>query len=77
VVCLAVSDSGPGLTADQLDAVFQRFYRVDPARSRAAGGSGIGLAIVAALAAAMNGRAWAESPGPGLGTTFLVELPAA
>lgn len=74
---LAVADAGPGLAADQLEAVFQRFYRVDPARSRAAGGSGIGLAIVAALAAAMGGRAWAESPGPGHGATFFVELPGA
>jgi signal transduction histidine kinase len=49
---------------------------VDPARSRAEGGSGIGLAIVAALASAMGGRAWAESDGPGKGSTFLVELPA-
>jgi signal transduction histidine kinase len=73
---LSVSDEGPGLTADQLEAVFERFYRVDAARSRAAGGSGIGLAIVRALADAMGGEAWAESPGPGLGATFHLELPA-
>ncbi len=71
-----VTDQGPGLAADQLDAVFERFYRIDPARSRAAGGSGIGLAIVRALADAMGGRAWAESAGPGRGTRFLIELPA-
>lgn len=75
---LAVIDAGPGLTAEQRVAVFQRFYRVDAGRSRAQGGTGIGLAIVAALAAAMGGRAWAESAGPGHGSTFLVELrPAA
>ena len=74
-VQVAVGDAGPGLAPDQLSAVFQRFYRVDPARSRAAGGSGIGLAIVAALAGAMRGRAWAESPGPGKGATFFLELP--
>jgi len=74
---LAVADLGPGLTRDQLAAVFERFYRVDVARTRTGGGSGIGLAIVAALAKAMNGRAWAESPGPGKGTTFFLSLPAA
>jgi signal transduction histidine kinase len=74
---ISVADEGPGLTSEQLDAVFERFYRVDPARSRAAGGSGIGLAIVRALAGAMGGEAWAESPGPGRGATFWVELPRA
>ena len=73
---LAVTDQGPGLTPDQLEAVFLRFYRVDAARSRAAGGSGIGLAIVAALATAMGGHAWAESRGPGKGSTFLATLPS-
>jgi two-component system, OmpR family, sensor histidine kinase BaeS len=73
---VGVSDAGPGLTLDQLEAVFQRFYRVDAARSRAEGGSGIGLAIVAALAGAMGGRAWAQSAGPGRGSTFYVDLPA-
>lgn len=76
-VMIGVTDRGPGLTPDQLEAVFERFYRIDPARSRAAGGSGIGLAIVRALAGAMNGRARAESRGPGTGATFVLELPAA
>lgn len=74
---LSVQDHGPGLALDQLEAVFERFYRVDAARSRAAGGSGIGLAIARALADAMNGHAWAESAGPGTGATFNVEVPAA
>ena len=74
---LSVTDHGPGLAADQLETVFERFYRVDPARTRADGGAGIGLAIVRALADAMGGRAWAESGGPGAGATFIVDLPAA
>ncbi len=73
---VSVTDHGAGLAADELEAVFERFYRVDAARSRAAGGAGIGLAIVRALAEAMGGQAWAESQGPGTGATFLVELPA-
>jgi signal transduction histidine kinase len=76
-VQVSVSDQGPGLAPDQLEAVFERFYRVDTARSRAAGGSGIGLAIVRALADAMGGQAWAQSDGPGRGATFHVELPRA
>jgi histidine kinase len=76
-VVAVVVDEGAGLAPDQLEIVFERFYRVDPSRTRALGGSGIGLAIVRALADAMDGRAWAESDGQGRGSRFLVELPAA
>lgn len=76
-VTLGVRDEGPGLTLDQQRRVFERFYRIDPSRSRALGGSGIGLPIARAVAEAMTGRAWAESAGPGGGSTFYVSLPEA
>ncbi len=75
-VTVSVTDQGSGLTEEQLERVFERFYRVDPSRSRALGGSGIGLAIARALAEAMGGRVEAFSDGPGLGATFCVVLPA-
>ncbi len=76
-VTIGVTDQGPGLTEEQLERVFERFYRVDPSRSRALGGSGIGLAIARALAEAMGGRVEAVSDGPGRGATFRVILPRA
>jgi signal transduction histidine kinase len=75
-VVIRVVDEGPGLSVEQLDHVFERFYRPDPSRSRALGGSGIGLAIAKALAEAMGGRVWAISAGPGHGSTFHLALPA-
>ncbi len=76
-VTIDVTDQGPGLTAEQLERVFERFYRVDPSRSRALGGSGIGLAIARALAQAMGGQVEAVSDGPGRGANFRVILPRA
>ncbi|GAA2370205.1 hypothetical protein GCM10010404_26130 [Nonomuraea africana] len=75
-VVIEVADAGPGLPAEQLDRVFERFYRVDPARSRDQGGAGLGLAIVAAVAKAHGGTATASSP-PGQGARFTVTLPRA
>jgi two-component system sensor histidine kinase BaeS len=74
-VTLSVADQGPGLTEEQRAKVFERFYRIDPSRSRALGGSGIGLAIAKALVGLMDGRIWAESEGEGRGATFRVSLP--
>jgi len=74
-VTLSVADQGPGLTEEQRVKVFERFYRIDPSRSRALGGSGIGLAIAKALVGLMDGRIWAESEGEGRGATFRVALP--
>ncbi|PKK15607.1 ATP-binding protein [Thermomonospora sp. CIF 1] len=75
VVC-EVADSGPGLTREQAERVFERFYRADESRSREDGGTGLGLAIVAALAAAHGGLAQVET-APGRGATFRVLLPQA
>ena len=73
-VRVGVHDQGPGLTAEERDRVFERFYRADPSRTRAAGGSGLGLSIVAALVAAHGGRVTVESE-PGRGSAFFVDLP--
>ncbi len=75
-VLFCVADSGVGISPEHLPHLFERFYRVDKSRSRAAGGSGIGLTIAQALTEAMGGRIWAESPGPGMGSTFYFTLPA-
>ncbi|MFE9102645.1 sensor histidine kinase [Actinomadura geliboluensis] len=73
---IAVADQGPGLSAEQAERVFERFYRADEARSRDYGGAGLGLAIVAALVAAHEGIVEADST-PGGGATFRVVLPLA
>ncbi|MFE9771966.1 sensor histidine kinase [Streptomyces sp. NPDC005931] len=76
-VALGVTDTGEGIAADHLPHVFERFYRADPARDRAHGGSGIGLAIARALVQAHGGTITAHSPGPGKGAVFRISLPAA
>jgi signal transduction histidine kinase len=70
-----VSDTGRGITAEELPHIFDRFYRVDKARSREWGGSGLGLAIARWIAEAHGGSIRAEST-VGVGTTVTVELPA-
>jgi signal transduction histidine kinase len=76
-VHIAVMDTGIGISAEHLPFVFTRFYRVDKSRSRAGGGSGIGLTIARHLVEAHGGRIRAESPGPGGGSTFTFTLPVA
>jgi signal transduction histidine kinase len=73
-VQLTVHDTGPGIPTEHLPNVFERFYRADRARSRVAGGSGIGLAVVKQLVKAHGGQIWAESPTGG-GTSFALMLP--
>ncbi|HEY0186845.1 MAG TPA: ATP-binding protein [Cellulomonas sp.] len=76
LVEIAVVDQGIGIAADEQDRVFERFYRVDPARSRDTGGTGLGLSIVKHVAADHGGdvQVWSQ---PGRGSTFTLRLPAA
>jgi len=69
-----VSDHGPGIPAEHLLYIFERFYRVDPSRNRKTGGTGLGLAIVQALVKAHNGRISVKNSGEG-GTEFTFWLP--
>ena len=77
-VRFAVIDDGPGIAEHEQERVFERFHRTDPSRSRSAGGAGLGLAIVRAIADAHGGRAWvrgtdARPPEPG--ARLELELP--
>jgi two-component system OmpR family sensor kinase len=71
---LEVADTGPGLSAEDSERAFERFYRADSSRTRASGGSGLGLSIVAALVAAHEGTVSLDTR-PGEGATFRVLLP--
>jgi two-component system phosphate regulon sensor histidine kinase PhoR len=70
-----VRDTGVGIPAEDLPRLFERFYRVDKARSRELGGTGLGLSIVKHLVAALGGTTRVESAA-GQGSTFLFTLPA-
>jgi signal transduction histidine kinase len=76
MVEIAVSDTGEGMTPDDLRHIFERFWRADPARTRSGGGTGLGLSVAQSLAKAQGGRIWAESI-PGEGSTFRFTLPLA
>jgi len=71
---LFVQDDGPGIPPESLERVFERFYRVDKARSREQGGTGLGLSIVKHIVQSHRGRVWARSE-PGRGTAFHFTLP--
>lgn len=75
VARIEVADEGPGMEPAIASRVFERFFRADASRARAAGGSGLGLSIVAAIAEAHGGSASVESK-PGAGSRFFVDLPA-
>ena len=73
-VVVSVSDTGPGIPADQLSRIFDEFYQVDRSLRRAHGGAGLGLAICKRFVEAHDGRIWAKSE-VGLGSTFYFTLP--
>jgi heavy metal sensor kinase len=75
-IIIAVKDSGIGIASEDQSKIFERFYRVDKARSRAQGGAGLGLAIAQWIVTQHRGSIRVSS-APGEGTTFCVELPAA
>ncbi|MBP7687747.1 MAG: two-component sensor histidine kinase, partial [Thermoflexales bacterium] len=75
-VRVTIEDTGPGIAAEHLPHVFERFYRVDAARSREQGGSGLGLAIAHSIVTAHTGSLEVNSE-LGRGTTFTVTLPLA
>jgi two-component system phosphate regulon sensor histidine kinase PhoR len=76
VVRIIVADDGPGIAAHHRERIFERFYRIDPGRSREVGGTGLGLSIVKHLVESMGGTVGVDGNEPN-GTVFWVELPRA
>jgi two-component system phosphate regulon sensor histidine kinase PhoR len=74
MVAITVSDEGPGIPDSDLERIFERFYRVDKARSRESGGTGLGLSIVKHLVSLLGGRVWAANRPEG-GAIFTISLP--
>lgn len=74
-IVVSVTDQGVGIPKDQVNKIFDRFYRVDKARTRKLGGTGLGLAIAKEMVEAHDGKIWAESK-EGKGTTIFITLPS-
>jgi two-component system sensor histidine kinase SenX3 len=75
-VSMRVRDEGPGIPKTELKQIFKRFHRVPGSLATRVKGTGLGLYIVRSVAKRHGGRAWAESEGPGRGSTFVLQLPA-
>ena len=76
-VTVRVKDEGPGIPKTELKRVFKRFHRVPGPLASRVKGTGLGLYIVRSVAKRHGGRAWADSEGPGRGSTFVLQLPIA
>jgi two-component system sensor histidine kinase SenX3 len=76
VISLRVRDEGPGIPKTELKQIFKRFHRVPGSLATRVKGTGLGLYIVRSVAKRHGGQAWAESDGPGQGSTFVLQLPA-
>jgi signal transduction histidine kinase len=74
-VLVRVIDHGVGITPGEEERIFERFHRTDNRLSRTTAGVGLGLYITRSIVEAHGGRIWAESPGPGRGSTFNMLLP--
>jgi signal transduction histidine kinase len=74
-VLIWVQDTGKGIPEGESKNIFKEFYQVEPHTTRTYGGMGIGLSIARGLVEAHGGKIWAESPGPGKGTTIKILLP--
>ncbi len=70
-----VTDNGPGIPETELKRIFKRFYRMSGPLATRVKGTGLGLFIVRSVARRHGGKAWAESPGPGRGSTFVLQFP--
>ena len=76
-VVVRVRDDGAGIPKPELKQIFKRFYRVPGPLAARVKGTGLGLYIVRSVAKRHGGRVWAESEGPGRGSTFALQLPIA